>query len=139
MSKDFTTEARKKALRQVRRDDLTFASESRLIRVDANGRGPLATAARTKEEQVVTDTTTMVRAALATEFSIKRITFVPLPSGEVLEYGTPSGEEVLFLQLLGLLIQEIVHAPSISGFFKLSVETFAVLRLVAIVEGPTQV
>jgi len=123
----------------VRRDDSTFASESRNIKVKANGRGPIATAARTGEEQVVTNTTTMVRADLAKEFSIKRITFVPLTSGQVLEYGTPSPEEVVYLQLLALLIYELVHSASIFGFFQLFIELIAVLRLVAVVEGPSQI
>mmetsp|Transcript_89204 Transcript_89204/g.144509 ORF Transcript_89204/g.144509 Transcript_89204/m.144509 type:complete len:423 (+) Transcript_89204:3-1271(+) len=87
---DYTTESRRKALQQVRGDDKSFASESRKVTVDASGSGPIATAAKTGVEVIVTDTGAMKRAALAKEFGIKSIHCVPVEGG-VLEFGIPAG------------------------------------------------
>lgn len=85
---DYVTESRREALRKVRGDDKTFCSESRSFSLDAAGTGPVATAARTGETQVVDDVTVMKRAALAEEFRVTKISFVPVEGG-VLEYGIP--------------------------------------------------
>jgi len=139
VDKDFTTEARKKAMRQVRRDDKLFATESRKYQLSAEGTGPVATACRTGQEQVVTDWKSMKRAALCQEFGVKKITFVPLPDGSVIEYGSPSQEETELLKLLSLLIQELAEAPSFVKFLKVLRETACVLRNVVVIEGPTEI
>ena len=106
VGQDFTTESRKKALRKVRGDKLTFSSASRKFTINANGRGPIATCAREGKQITIYDTSVMQRAQVAEEFNIKQITFVPVKGGnKVLEYGTPQAEEVLCLQLLGYVIQ----------------------------------
>jgi len=87
---DFTTASRKTSPATVRGDDKTFSSESMGYRLDANGDGPVATAARSGKEVYIADTSTMKRAGLAKEFGIKRVHFVPFDGG-VLEYGTPAG------------------------------------------------
>jgi hypothetical protein len=81
----------------------------------------------------------MKRAALCKEFGIKKITFVPLPDGSVIEYGSPSQEEAELLKLLSLLIQELAEAPTFVKFFKILVEIASVLRNVVVIEGPTEV
>jgi len=86
---DYTTESRKEALAQYRGDDKTFAAESRKIMLPARGDGPVATTARTGEECVISDVSTMKRSKLAKEFGIAKIHLVPVDGG-VLEYGTPS-------------------------------------------------
>jgi len=86
---EYTTEARKQALKESRGDDKTFASESMEFKLPAKGDGPVATAARTGKEQVVNDVTTMQRAKLAKEFNIAKVHLVPVEGG-VLEYGTPA-------------------------------------------------
>jgi len=50
---DFTTEERRNATRIVRRDNKTFASEVRLLQIHVDGRGPVATAARSLQPQIV--------------------------------------------------------------------------------------
>ena len=90
----------------------------------------LPRARRTGKEQELTDTSKMARAALAKEFGIKRITFVPLPDGSVIEYGSPSYEEAELLKLLTLLIQELAVVPTFFKFLKLALETLCVLRYV---------
>jgi len=85
---DYVTDARRRALKASRGDDETFCSKSRAVSIDANGDGPIATAAKTGKEVTVIDTSTMRRAALAKEFGIKHIHFVPTEAG-VLEYGVP--------------------------------------------------
>lgn len=86
---DHVTAARKLALSKVRSDDKTFCSESREYELDAMGDGPVATAARTGKELVVDDVSTMKRAAIAEEFGISKIVWLPVEGG-VLEYGVPS-------------------------------------------------
>lgn len=85
---DYVTDARRQALKVSRGDDETFCSKSRGVSIDANGNGPIATAAKTGEVVKVTDTAVMKRAALAKEFGIKRIHFFPTEAG-VLEFGIP--------------------------------------------------
>jgi hypothetical protein len=58
-------------------------------RQPARGDGPVATTARTGEECVISDVSTMKRSKLAKEFGIAKIHLVPVDGG-VLEYGTPS-------------------------------------------------
>ena len=147
VDKDYTTEARKRALKQTRRDDKTFASESRNVRLSADGNGPVATAFKSGREQVISKDgiDKMVRADLARDFGIKQMHFIPLPDGSVLEYGTPSGEEMLFITLFGLLIQEILlvkNYASLQGsktLAKLTFEMFGTIRMVAVTEGPANV
>merc|ERR1712048_1077893 len=87
---DYVTDSRKRLLRETRGDDNTFCSQSRSIRIDAEGEGPIATAFRTGKEQTVTDTSILQRAELAEEFDINRLFFVPTEDG-VLEFGAPAG------------------------------------------------
>jgi len=133
VNKDYTTEARRKAMRKVRGDDKLFASESRKYSVPLSGRGPVAVAARTGKQVTITDTSSMVRAELAKEFGIRKIYFVPIQAG-VLEYGTPSGEEVVLLNLMSLTISEMSHPGSPGRFFKLLGELFLCLRLLIAIE-----
>lgn len=86
---DYVTDSRKKSLKAARGDDETFCSKSREIILDAGGDGPVAKASRTGEEVTVYPPFQMQRAALAEEFGIQRIHFVPAEGG-VLEYGTPA-------------------------------------------------
>jgi len=85
---DYVTDARRESLKVLRGDDETFCSKSRGVTIDANGDGPIATAAKTGEEVKVMDTSVMKRAALAKEFGIHRLHFVPTEEG-VLEFGVP--------------------------------------------------
>ena len=74
----------------MRGDDKTFSAASRLFTADVNDPASgVATAAREQREICVEDVSTLQRAALAEEFDIKRISFVPVASG-VLEYGIPT-------------------------------------------------
>ena len=68
---DYTTEARRKAMRRVRGDDKLFATESRRYTLPVNGTGPIATAARKNMQVTIKDTSQMQRADLAKEFGIK--------------------------------------------------------------------
>merc|ERR1711871_1319562 len=88
---EYTTASRKEALQQTRGDSKTFASESKAFFLDAKGDGPVATAARTGEEVVISDVSTMKRASLAREFGIAKVHLVPVEGG-VLEYGTPQSD-----------------------------------------------
>jgi hypothetical protein len=85
---EYTTGARVEALKQMRGDDKTFASESKAFKLDAKGDGPVALAQRTGKEQVVSDVSVMKRSKLAKEFRIAKLHLVPVEGG-VLEYGTP--------------------------------------------------
>ena len=77
---------------------------------------------------------TLVRVSeLAKEFGIKKIHFVPVDGG-VLEYGTPSSEEVVLLELLGLTVSQMMHPGSPQRFFRLIGELFLCLRLLIAVE-----
>ena len=89
---EYVTATRKEALRKARGDDQTFCSVSRSMKLLASGNGPVATTARTGKKMVVDERTihTMRRAALAQQFGIARIHFIPCEDG-VLEYGTPVG------------------------------------------------
>ena len=89
---DYTTDARREALKQMRKDDKTFSSESRKCSdIMVNGDGPIATAAKTGKEVTVTDVSTLKRAALAKEFGIARMHFEPVEGG-VFEYGSPANQ-----------------------------------------------
>mmetsp|Transcript_85119 Transcript_85119/g.214607 ORF Transcript_85119/g.214607 Transcript_85119/m.214607 type:complete len:611 (-) Transcript_85119:351-2183(-) len=85
---DYVTDAHRRALKGSRGDDETFCSKSREVTIDANGDGPIATAVKMKEEVKVMDTSVMRRAALANEFGIERVHFVPSDAG-ILEFGIP--------------------------------------------------
>ena len=139
VSRDFTTESRKRALRATRGDDKTFSSESRKYTVPVNGRGPIASASRSGEEVIITDTSVMVRAAIAKEFGIRCIHFVPLPDGRVLEYGTPSGAEMLYAELLTQLIRRFISAPTIGQCFQLAMEIVWVLKALMFTDDRKQV
>ena len=87
---------------KVRHDTKTFSGESMRFAFSATGYGPIATSARTHTETVLTDFSNMKRQSLAKEFGITRIHFVPLPDGSVVEYGTPSKEDVQLSELVQL-------------------------------------
>merc|ERR1719343_670254 len=86
---DYVTDSRRRALHAARGDNETFCSKSRDVTIDASGDGPIATAFKTKKEVTIVDASTMKRAAIAKEFGIKRVHFIPTECG-VLEYGTPT-------------------------------------------------
>ena len=111
VAREFTTDARKEALRRARQDDKTFSSESRQYAFPVEGDGPIATSARTQKETIVTDFSKMVRRNLAQEFGIKKVHFVPLPDGSVIEYGTPSSEDVQLAELVELSAMALSAAP----------------------------
>ena len=136
VAKDFTTEEKRRALRLARRDDKTFASESRKVKIPAEGNGAIATAARSQRELVVKDFSKMVRVKLCREFGVKELRFVPLTSGSVLEYGTPGEEHVIFFKLLGQLVYNVMHSASKRAVFWLLWEILLVLRMVVVIEGP---
>ena len=136
VAKDFTTEEKRRALRLARRDDKTFASESRKVKIPAEANGAIATAARSQREVVVKDFSKMVRVKLCREFGVKELHFVPLKSGSVLEYGTPGEEHVIFFKLLGQLVYNVMHSASKRAVFWLLWEIFLVLRMVVVIEGP---
>jgi predicted membrane chloride channel (bestrophin family) len=84
-----------------RSDGVSFISNSKQLTIDANGKGPVALAKQTDEEQVVcfglkdgSDLSSKLKRAQAAQaFGIKTIHFVPFEAG-VLEYGV-SGEAAL--------------------------------------------
>merc|ERR1711862_125025 len=81
---------REAALRQVRGDDKTYTSESHSFKLSADGKGPVATAARSGVTVILEDPTkdsTFQRQELAKEFNVGQCHFVPCKDG-VLEYGT---------------------------------------------------
>eukprot|EP00440_Ansanella_granifera_P019985 gb/GFBE01021716.1/.p1 GENE.gb/GFBE01021716.1/~~gb/GFBE01021716.1/.p1 ORF type:complete len:611 (+),score=139.44 gb/GFBE01021716.1/:1-1833(+) len=86
---DYVLESRRDYLKSIRGDDKTFCSESRSFTLNANGDGAVATAARTNETVIVTDTSKMRRAELAKEFGITNIHLVPSSEG-VFEFGVPA-------------------------------------------------
>ena len=132
--KDYTTAARKKAQRRVRGDDKLYATESRRFTPRVDGTGPIATTYRTGKQVIIDDVRQLTqRAAIAQEFGVKRIFFVPVDGG-VLEYGTPSGEEVMLFNLLQLTVAQMVQPGSFRAFFKLLGELFLCLRLLITVE-----
>jgi len=85
---DYVSDTREKTLKASRGDDETFCSKSRGVAIDDNGDGPLATAAKTGKEVKIMDTSVMKRAALAKEFGISEVHFIPTEAG-VLEFGMP--------------------------------------------------
>merc|ERR1719343_995236 len=90
---DYVTDSRKRALQATRGDNETFCSKSRDVTIDANGDGPIATAFKTNKEVTIVDTSMMKRAALAKEFDIKRVHFIPTEAG-VFEYGSPASADL---------------------------------------------
>ena len=66
VEKDYTTAARKQAMRKIRGDDKLFATESRKYTLPVNGIGPIATAASTGMQVTIKDTSVMQRAGLTT-------------------------------------------------------------------------
>jgi len=86
---DYVSAERVEALKNRRKDDKTFCSESRAFKLSADSDGPVATAARTGEESfVIVEDSNYERADLAKEFGVKMIHCMPVPGG-VLEYGIP--------------------------------------------------
>jgi len=83
---DYVTDSRRRALKASRGDGETYCSKSRQVTIDANSDSPIATAAKTGKELKVLDTSTLKRAALAKEFGINCIHFLPTGAG-VLEFG----------------------------------------------------
>jgi hypothetical protein len=88
---EYTSQSRKEALKADRGDDKTFATESKEFSLDAKGDGPVATAARTGKEIIISDVSSMKRAKIAKEFGIAKVHMVPVEGG-VLEYGTPASD-----------------------------------------------
>lgn len=91
---EYVTPQSKKATRNRRGNEDTFASKSRLLTL-----GPTSSVAKAFEEKRevfipdATDHGSFTRANLATEFGIKTIRNVPCPGG-VLEYGIPKDEHL---------------------------------------------
>jgi len=86
----FVLPERLRALKAARGDDKSYTSESELVKIPANGEGPVATSARSGKEITLEDPAAdpnFKRAGLAKEFNIGRCHFVPCKDG-VLEYGT---------------------------------------------------
>ena len=89
-------------LRRSRGDDLTFVSESVLYTFPADGEEPIATCGRERREIVLLDVSEcqsetmscfgLRRQALAIEFGVRNLHFVPVEHG-VLEYGTEGNAE----------------------------------------------
>ena len=72
-------------------------------------------------------------------FGIRCIHFVPLPDGRVLEYGTPSGAEMLYAELLTQLIRRFISAPTIGQCFQLAMEIVWVLKALMFTDDRKQV
>jgi len=90
---DYVIPERLRALRQSRGDEESYASRSEELFssfIDAYGTGPIATAQRGGIEVIIKDAasaTNFKRKALAQEFGVENVHFVPLDDGAVLEYG----------------------------------------------------
>ena len=87
----YVSEGRRQKLQELRDDGKTYCSASYSLEVDPSDNDPIATAARTGQQQSVTDAShhaTFRRRALAEEFQIQNVYFVPSALG-VIEYGTP--------------------------------------------------
>eukprot|EP00802_Teleaulax_amphioxeia_P014813 Tamp_14891.p1 GENE.Tamp_14891~~Tamp_14891.p1 ORF type:complete len:499 (-),score=110.50 Tamp_14891:93-1508(-) len=133
----YGTEARKRALRSVRGDDKTFASESVKLEFSARGQAPMARAARQREEVVLDcgadgflkGINSPQRRALAKEFGIKHIHFLPVEGG-VVEYGRNGGEEVEIIKLLNALIYLILHPVGVRDCLKKVSEVGCLLLMV---------
>jgi hypothetical protein len=80
---------RVRTLKATRGDDKTYTTESLKMAFPADGEGPIAVTARSGKEMVINDVgnSKMKRAALAKEFNVGNLHFVPCRDG-VLEYGT---------------------------------------------------
>eukprot|EP00930_Biecheleria_cincta_P047336 TRINITY_DN32794_c0_g1_i1.p1 TRINITY_DN32794_c0_g1~~TRINITY_DN32794_c0_g1_i1.p1 ORF type:complete len:630 (-),score=102.88 TRINITY_DN32794_c0_g1_i1:129-2018(-) len=81
-----------RALKALRNDDKTYASESAMVKLPGDDEGPLASAVRSGAEIVIDDPSiepNFERGELANEFKVRKCHFVPNLYG-VLEYGTSS-------------------------------------------------
>jgi len=95
---DYVIPEQLRALRQYRGDEKSYTSESEQYIIDANGLGPCATAYRVGKSIVIEDAASAVsfqRAALAREFGVGNLHFVPTADG-VLEYGVASFNRPVF-------------------------------------------
>ena len=95
---DYVIPEQLRALRQYRGDEKSYTSESEQFVIDAHGLGPCATAYRVGKSIVITDAAEAVsfqRAALAREFGVGNLHFVPTADG-VLEYGVASASQSFF-------------------------------------------
>ena len=137
----YTAEARRRALRRVRGDDKSFASESAKLSIPVNALSPIAKAVKTGEEVVINAGAggflekmhSPERRSLAKEFGIRHVHFVPV-NGGVMEYGRPAGEEVECIKLLNLLVVDTLHPSSPKALFKSVLEILAVLLLIVKLE-----
>jgi len=131
----YTIEARRRALRKVRGDDKTFASESAKIAIPSKGTNLIATASQTGKEQIISNPGSiwsLKRRFLAQEFGIRHIHFVPVNDGtgeKVMEYGRLSGEELEIIRLLRLSVPLLTSPASLTDFIKGCMETFWLLLL----------
>merc|ERR1711865_943272 len=85
----YITPERVNVLKSTRGDDKTYTSESWGLKLPADGKGPVSTAARSGAEIVIEDPASddgFHRKDLAKEFKVGRCHFVPCRDG-VLEYG----------------------------------------------------
>ena len=94
---EYTLESRKQAMRRVRDDDKTFASESAKLSIPGTGPNLIAMADREQSEQIIdnpSDIWSPERRELAFTFGIKYIHFAPVPGqpGMVIEYGRASAQ-----------------------------------------------
>ncbi len=94
---EYTLESRKQAMRRVRGDDKTFASESAKLSIPGTGPNLIALADREQREQIIdnpSDIWSPERRELAFTFGIKYIHFAPVPGqpGMVIEYGRASAQ-----------------------------------------------
>ena len=92
----------------MRGDDKYFAGESSKLTIAGTGANLIATAEREGVEQIIESAEKIVdprRRALAIEFGINNIHFVPVPGrkGMVMEYGRLAGTELEVSNLLKIL------------------------------------
>ena len=138
---EYTIEARKRARRRVRGDDKTFASESAKLEFLSSAPGPLQTAYLSGKEVVINHGSggylekmhSPKRRALAKEFGIKHIHFVPVKGG-VMEYGRVDGQEVEVIRLLNSLTGEVLHPKSSRAFVATIVEMVGLLTFLVKME-----
>jgi len=86
---NYVVPERVRALKAARGDDKNYAEESAKRQISVKSKGPVATAARSGKEIVVTDPKTdpnFVRKDLAAEFNVQHSHFTPCRDG-VLEWG----------------------------------------------------
>jgi len=134
----YSTDARKRALREVRGDDKTFASESAKLSIPGTGNNLIATAERTGEEVIISNPGrfwSLKRRKLALEFGIKHIHFVPVPGGGVMEYGRLAGEELEIVKLLNLQVPQVLRPTSVGTFIKSMAEISWLLLLLVKIEN----